>query len=142
MNRILLCFAIFLILSCSEKKNDSKTAIIPTQKSKQSQVKKSDYERFMEKGDSALLNMDYFKAVFMYRQAVEYGANHIEVYERLILASKKSCEAGNQVHCNLTDRYQERIGFIQQFGKADTSKWQTVNIKFVGDSVKMEWIDD
>ena len=131
-----------MICACLEQKNDQKNTTTITQKTKRSQVAISDYEKFMLKGDSALLNMNYFKAVFMYRQAAGFGANHIEAYERLILASKKSCEAGNQVHCTLTDRYQEKIGFIQQFGKADTSKWQTVNIKFVGDSLEMEWIDD
>lgn len=139
---VLLCCIIMMFWSCIEQKNDHVSETNVAQKPESVQVvKKSDYEKLMIEGDAAFLDKNYLKAVFKYKQALEYEPNHIEAYVKLIVASEKSCTSGNELHCNSKDLYRKRIALIQQFGVVDTtdkSTWISTTIRVVNDSIKIE----
>ena len=74
------------------------------------------YQKKVAEGDIAYAAENYFEATFHYKQATEYDKNNVSLYEKLIAAYNKSCELGNEIHCNKEGPLQEQIDWITEQG--------------------------
>ncbi|MEM1321491.1 MAG: hypothetical protein AAGG75_14640 [Bacteroidota bacterium] len=72
------------------------------------------FRRLQRQAELAYEEGDYMLAVYNYRQALTYGGTDVKTYERLILALEKSCEAGEETHCNAIERTQKRMEWVKE----------------------------
>lgn len=120
--------AIFMFLGYSVYTGDASghqgiENLVQQEQEKQAKVDqielKKRYEAYQAKvaeGDKAYKAGDYFEATFHYKQASQYDKNNTSLYEKLILAYNKSCELGNEIHCDKEGPLQEQIDWITEQG--------------------------
>ena len=60
-------------------------------------------------GESALKENEFNKAVFLFRQAISYEPNNIELNEKLISTLEESCKNENEIHCNAIEKAKEKL---------------------------------
>ncbi len=123
---LLVAILLFLFISKRASINQINADKVPEQKrSKAKQIELGEtYSAFKSldiQGDKAAQEEDYFKAIFNYRQALSLDEGNIQTYEKLAAALGKSCEGGNEMHCNSIEKTKQRILQLKKGLKEKTS---------------------
>lgn len=95
-----------ILIGCSFIWYNKKYAPVDTDYSPSEERKKrflgtkyAKFSKLVEAGDAAFEAEDYFGASYNYKQALSYYATNYPLYEKLLTATKKSCDQGNELHC-------------------------------------------
>jgi len=84
--------------------------------------KYKEFTALVNEGDAAFESESYFEAAYKYKQALshyEFYGLELELYDKLLLATEKSCEEGNELHCNNIPGIKKRMEEMAKILKAN-----------------------
>ena len=72
------------------------------------------FSKLVKAGDAAFEAEEYFEAAYNYKQSLSYYPSDLPVYEKLLTATEKSCEEGNDLHCKNIKGIQNRMEEVKR----------------------------
>ncbi len=73
-----------------------------------------EFSQIILDAENASMEKDFNRAVFLFRQAISYQPQNIEIYEKLVATLEESCKEDNEIHCNAIENAKNKLENLKE----------------------------